>query len=70
MFALADFMAHYHIDWAKMNISKKLNLRPDNSELFWIFLGLDQLLHHLTYFAMIAVAFGHTPQVTLSHLFS
>lgn len=55
--ALADFAVHYHIDWAKMNINKKFKLNADNSEWFWILLGLDQLLHHLTYFAIVWWAF-------------
>jgi hypothetical protein len=36
------------IDWAKMNAGNLYNLKPDNSEWFWILLGFDQLLHHLT----------------------
>ena len=51
--SLLDSFLHYHIDWAKMNLSKKFNLRPDNSERFWILLGLDQLLHMLTYIAFV-----------------
>ncbi|MDP2154288.1 MAG: DUF3307 domain-containing protein [Methylotenera sp.] len=58
IFALADMVAHYHIDWAKMNISMKFDLKANNSEWFWILLGFDQLLHHLTYFAIIAIAFN------------
>ena len=57
VYALADGIIHYHIDWAKMNAGKRYNLKPDNSEWFWILLGFDQLLHHLTYFALIAIAF-------------
>ena len=57
MFALADAVIHYHIDWAKMNTSQRFNLKPDNSDWFWILLGFDQLLHHLTYFAIVAFAF-------------
>lgn len=57
LFALADTIIHYHIDWAKMNVNKRLNLKADNSEWFWILLGFDQLLHHLTYFAIVAIAF-------------
>lgn len=60
IYALIDFITHYHIDWVKMNTSKKFNLKADNSEWFWIFLGFDQLLHHLTYFAIIAIAFSQT----------
>ena len=59
MFALADAVIHYHIDWAKMNANNKLNLKADNSEWFWILLGFDQLLHHLTYFAIVAIAFKY-----------
>lgn len=52
--AAIDFVAHYHIDWAKMNIGRHFNLKPDNSEWFWILLGLDQLLHMLTYIWIIS----------------
>lgn len=51
---LIDFAVHYHIDWAKMNISRLYNLKPDNSEWFWILLGVDQLLHYLTYYGIIS----------------
>ena len=47
--AVLDFFVHYHIDWAKMRLGAKFNLKPDNSEWFWILLGFDQLLHYLTY---------------------
>lgn len=53
--ALVDMVVHYHIDWAKMNLGKRYGLRPDNSEWFWILLGLDQLLHMLTYVGMVWV---------------
>lgn len=52
--AIADGIAHYHIDWAKMNINARMGWRPDNSEWFWMALGVDQLLHYLTYVAIIA----------------
>ena len=55
--AFADFIVHYHIDWAKMNLIKHYHLKPDNSEWFWVFLGFDQLLHHLTYFAIVYYLF-------------
>jgi hypothetical protein len=51
--ALVDGLIHYHIDWAKMNIGKKYDLKPTNSEGFWILLGLDQLLHALTYIGIV-----------------
>lgn len=57
--AVADLLIHYHIDWAKMHINKTFNLKSTNSEWFWFTLGVDQLLHHLTYFAIIWWAFNH-----------
>ena len=56
--ALIDMLIHYHVDWAKMNLGTKFNLKPDNSEWFWILLGLDQLIHHLTYFVIVYYAFN------------
>lgn len=44
LLALADTVIHYHIDWAKMQFTYK----PDN-KYFWWLLGLDQMLHYLTY---------------------
>ncbi len=57
LYAFIDMLVHYHIDWAKMNVSKRYDLQPNNSERFWILLGFDQLLHHITYFAIIYYAF-------------
>jgi hypothetical protein len=57
LFASIDAIMHYHIDWAKMNLSAHFQLKPDNSEWFWLLLGFDQLLHHLTYFTIIYYAF-------------
>lgn len=50
-----DFVAHYHIDYAKMKTGVRFNLKPDNSEWFWILLGFDQLLHFLTYYWFITL---------------
>jgi hypothetical protein len=47
-----DFLVHYHIDWAKMQLSK--GLTPVD-HTFWVWLGLDQLLHTLTYFGIVAI---------------
>lgn len=59
-FALAlaalDLVAHYHIDWAKMNINKKFGWGANTHEEFWWLLGLDQYLHQLTYIALVAIA--------------
>tara|TARA_R110000868_G_scaffold388328_1_gene657155 strand:- start:32 stop:403 length:372 start_codon:yes stop_codon:yes gene_type:complete len=51
--SFADMIIHYHIDWAKMNINKKMTWGPTTHEQFWWLLGLDQLLHQVTYIGMI-----------------
>ena len=50
--ALIDATVHYHIDWAKTNLSRGLTIE-DHS--YWIWFGLDQALHYLTYIAIIAI---------------
>lgn len=50
--ALVEFVIHYLIDFSKVNITKKFQLSPTNSDVFWMLTGLDQLLHQLTYIAM------------------
>lgn len=47
-----DMLIHYHIDWAKMQFKAE-----PNSPKFWTLFGLDQLLHQLTYLAIIYWAF-------------
>lgn len=54
--AFVDFLAHYHIDWAKININKKWSYTPANKE-FWFWLGLDQLAHQLTYVLLVGWVF-------------
>jgi hypothetical protein len=51
---VADAVVHYHVDWAKMRLNERLKLTPDN-EWFWHLLGLDQLLHYLTYVGLISL---------------
>ena len=47
-----DFVLHYHIDWAKININKRFNYTVENPK-FWAWLGADQLAHSLTYLALV-----------------
>ncbi len=54
-FCLADMFIHYHIDWAKMNLNKRLGWGPNTHEQFWWLLGLDQFLHALTYIGLVAL---------------
>lgn len=50
--ALIDSAIHYHIDWGKTNLSQGLTVQD---QAFWIWFGLDQTLHYLTYVAIIAI---------------
>ncbi|AXQ69940.1 membrane protein [Caulobacter phage CcrSC] len=54
LIALAEFVAHYLIDWAKMNINRKMGWTATTHHAFWVLTGFDQLLHQLTYVAIIA----------------
>ena len=55
LYAVADMILHYHIDWAKMNINAKMGWGPTTHEQFWWLLGADQFLHALTYIGMLMV---------------
>jgi len=52
LLALADGVLHYHIDWAKRQFTRSLT---HNEREFWIWHGIDQLLHALTYFGIVYV---------------
>lgn len=49
--ALVDFGIHFAIDRGKVLLSKGLDSGKDAK--FWWYLGVDQLLHHLTHYAFI-----------------
>ncbi|MHA1134202.1 MAG: DUF3307 domain-containing protein [Alphaproteobacteria bacterium] len=52
--ALGEFAVHYHVDWAKEQITRRNGLNPQVSG-YWHTLGIDQLLHGLTYITIVAV---------------
>src|SRR5262245_8645285 len=52
--ALGEFLLHYHIDWGKEQITQGNGWTPQNRG-FWFALGTDQLLHGLTYLAIVAL---------------
>lgn len=54
---LLDFIIHYHIDWAKMNLNKKMGWGPTTHAQFWWLTGIDQYLHQITYIGLIALYF-------------
>lgn len=51
--ALADALAHYHIDYFKEMLAKRKGWTPRDSYFWWL-LTADQALHHFTYLAMAA----------------
>lgn len=44
-----DFVTHYHIDWAKVQINKRMGWGANTHEQFWWLLGADQFAHTLVY---------------------
>ena len=44
---------HYHVDWAKSNLNKIMNLRVTEDNRYWFWFGFDQFLHHMTYIGLI-----------------
>ncbi len=54
--AISEFIIHYHTDWAKMNINKAYGWGATTHNQFWVLLGVDQLIHSLTYIGMVYVA--------------
>lgn len=52
-----EFVVHYHIDWAKEQIVKRLQLTTEDSGFWWA-LGVDQFLHGATYVAIAWLALG------------
>jgi hypothetical protein len=51
---VGEFIAHYHLDWAKGQFNKRRGLTTADA-MYWWGIGLDQLLHHLTYVVIAAV---------------
>lgn len=49
---VAEWLVHFHIDWAKARYSETHALNPGQAR-FWQAFGLDQALHHLTYVGMV-----------------
>jgi uncharacterized protein DUF3307 len=54
LIALGEFAVHYHVDWAKEQVTRRCGYTPQTPR-FWHALGIDQLLHGLTYLAIVAV---------------
>jgi uncharacterized membrane protein HdeD (DUF308 family) len=48
----AEFLVHYHIDWTKEQIVRLEGWTPKDNRFWWA-IGIDQLLHGLTYVAIL-----------------
>lgn len=53
--AIGEFIVHYHMDWFKMWYNKRKGWGATTHNEFWVFLGVDQLVHYLTYIAICAL---------------
>ena len=53
--ALADAVIHYHIDWVRVNLCYAMNWTLTNSKYWWWTIAVDEQLHFMTYFGLIAV---------------
>ena len=51
---VGEFLLHYHIDWSKDHVIRGMGLNAKDRG-FWWSIGVDQLLHHLTYVAIAAI---------------
>jgi hypothetical protein len=56
--AAGEFLAHYHIDWLKEQIGHRSGWTPQD-RCFWFALGTDQLVHGLTYLAIVGVLIAY-----------
>lgn len=55
LLAAAEFVVHYAIDYAKSALSSRVHCGP-TTQLYWAMHGGDQLLHQLTYIALVYAA--------------
>lgn len=55
--AFGEMVAHYLIDYAKMNIVAKHGWKCNTDEKFWFALGIDQFAHQVCYLVMIGAVY-------------
>jgi hypothetical protein len=54
MILAGEFLFHYHIDWTKEQVNKRMQWTPEHAPFWWT-LGVDQFLHGATYVAIVAL---------------
>ena len=47
-----EFLIHYHTDWSKAQIDERYQW-GFSDQRYWILFGADQLIHQLTYLAIV-----------------
>lgn len=52
LLAVAEYVVHYALDYAKIHYSRGVHINT-SPRRFWALHGVDQLIHQLTYAAMI-----------------
>lgn len=59
----AEFVIHYHIDWFKETLNRRLGMAPSQAR-FWYVTGADQMLHQLTYIGMVGWVVASSGSIT------
>jgi len=49
---IGEFLIHYHTDWTKSNVDSYFDRGQSNAK-YWMVFGADQLIHQLTYLAIV-----------------
>jgi len=55
---IIEFLLHYHVDWAKARVDERYGW-TNQDKGYWIVLGLDQLIHQLTYLAITWIVIAY-----------
>jgi hypothetical protein len=49
-----EFLVHYHTDWTKSNVDSHFDWGQSDAR-YWMVFGTDQLIHQLTYLAIVTL---------------
>lgn len=58
---VGEFIVHYHIDWTKEQVIKRMKLTTSDAAFWWA-LGVDQFLHGATYIVIAWLALSRLAQ--------
>jgi len=51
---IGEFLIHYHTDWTKANVDAHFEWGHADAR-YWMLFGADQLIHQLTYLAIVVL---------------